>query len=289
MAGIDATAIIGDALRSFDANRHTASAFLAAWFDVSSRLDDDAQREFKRYYAGYMKHFDAYMRHSYDRRLEPLLDRVKAGTRVLEVGSGCGSESLFLAFLGCDVTGLELNGQRLHAACERQSLLEELCGSPLPCRFLRGSLFDRDMDLGDEPFDVVWMEDAFHHLEPRSRVGECIAALVSVGGRVVIAETNALNPLVQLNLLRARGLPKVRTFTDDLGCKHEYGVERVTSGRSLARLFEEAGFRAEFVRHERLFPNVGVAPQVLMMLERRLEFLPHCAFVHYSYVGRRVA
>ena len=162
MAGINATAIIGDALRWFDANRHTASDFLAAWFDVSSRLDDDARREFKRYYAGYMKYFDPYMRHSYDRRLEPLLDRVKAGTRVLEVGSGCGSESLFLACLGCDVTGLELNGQRLYAA-------------------------------------------------------------------------------------------------HDLGCKHEYGVERVTSVRSLARLFEEAGFRAELVRHERLFPNVGVA------------------------------
>jgi len=289
MPGIDATAIIGDALRSFDENRHTASDFLAAWFDVSSRLDDDARREFKRYYAGYMKHFDPYMRHSYDRRLEPLLERVQTGTRVLEVGSGCGSESLFLACLGCDVTGLELSGQRFHAVRERQSLLEELCGSPLPCRFLRGSLFDRNLDLGDEPFDVVWMEEAFHHLEPRSRVGECIAALVLVGGRVVIAETNAVNPLVQLSLLRARGLPKVGTLTDDLGHKHEYGVERVTSARSLARLFEKAGFRSEFVRHERLFPNAGMVPRTLMMLERCLDFLPRWGFVHYAYVGRRVA
>ena len=288
MTGIDATAIIGDALRSFDANRHTASDVLAAWFDVSSRLDDDARREFKRYYAGYMKHFDPYMRHSYDRRLEPLLDRVKAGTRVLEVGSGCGSESLFLACLGCDVTGLELNGQRHRTARARQSLLEELRGSPLPCRFLRGSLFDDDLDLGDQPFEVVWMEEAFHHLEPRRRVGERIAALVSVGGRVVVAETNPFNPLVQLSLLRARGLPKVRIFTDDRGREHEYGVERVISARNLAGLFEGVGFQTELVRHERLFPNTGVAPRTLMMLERVLAFLPRCAFVHYAYVGRRV-
>ena len=289
MTGIDATAAVGDALRSLDVDRHTASDFLAAWLDLASRLDDDARRELERYYAGYMQHFDSYMRHSYDRRLEPLLNRVQAGARVLEVGSGCGSECLLLACLGSDVTGLELSGRRLHVAQERQSLLEELRGSSLPCRFLHGSLFDEDLDLGGEPFDAVWMEDAFHHLEPRSRVGARIAALVSIGGRVVVAETNALNPLVQLSLLLARGLPKIRTLTDDRGRKHEYGVERVTSARSLARLFEGAGFQTELVRHERLFPNVGVAPQVLMMLERRLEFLPRCAFVHYSYVGRRVA
>ena len=288
MTGTDAMATSGDALRSFDADRHTASDFLAAWFDFSSRLDDVARHEFERYYAGYTKHFDAYMRHSYDRRLELLLRRVRAGTRVLEVGSGCGSECLFLACLGCDVTGLELNGQRLRAARGRQSLLEELRGSPLPCRFLQGSLFDDDLDLGGDPFDVVWMEEAFHHLEPRSRVGERIAALVSVGGCVVVAETNALNPLVQLSLLHARGLPKIRTLADDRGRTHEYGVERVTSARSLARLFEGAGFRTELVRHERLFPNVGLAPWTLTMLERRLSFLPRCAFVHYAYVGRRV-
>ena len=289
MTGTDTTLNGGDVLRSFDANRHTASDFLAAWFDLATQLGDDARRQFERYYAGYLKRFDPYMRRSYDRRLEPLLSRVRAGTRVLEVGSGCGSECLFLAALGYDVTGVELNRNRLHTARERQSLMEKLCGSTLPCHFVEGSLFDDDLDLGGEPFDVVWMDKAFHHLEPRSCLGERIAALVSPGGQVVVAETNALNPLVQLSLLRARGLPKVRTFTDDRGRRHEYGVERVTGARSLARLFERAGFKTELVRHERLFPNVGVAPRTLMMFERRLDFLPRCAFVHYAYVGWRVA
>ena len=289
MTASAATTHSDDALRSFDAERHSASDFLAGWFDLASRLDDGVRHQFERYYAGYLKRFDFYMRHSYDRRLEPLLARVRAGTRVLEVGSGCGSECLLLASLRCEVTGIEIHKKRLHAARARQSLLEELFGSPLPCRFLEGSLFDGDLDLGGEPFDIVWMEEAFHHLEPRKRVGERIASLVAIGGHLAIAETNALNPLVQLQLLRARGLPKVRTYTDDRGRRHEYGVERVTSARRLARLFEKAGFRTELVRHERLFPNVGVASRTLMTLERHLDFLPRCAFVHYSYVGRRVA
>ena len=289
MTGVDVKPDTSDALRPFGADRHTASGFLAAWFDLAHRLDDEAQRQFERYYAGYLKRFDSYMRHSYDRRLEPLLTLIQTGTRVLEVGSGCGSECLFLASLGCEVTGIEIHKKRLHAARNRQSLLEELQGAPLPCRFVEGSLFDDDLGLGGESFDVVWMQEAYHHLEPRNRVGVRVADLVSVGGHVVIAETNALNPLVQLQLLRARGLPRVRTFTDGRARTHEYGVERVTSARRLERLFEKAGFQTELVRHERLFPNVSVASQSLMTLERYLDFLPRCAFVHYAYVGRRAA
>ena len=281
MTRVDPRPIDGDILRLFDPDRHAPSDFLAAWFDLSYLLDDPARRQFEQYYSGYLRRFDSYMRCSYDRRLEPLLSRVQPGTRVLEVGSGCGSECLYLASLECDVIGLELHGKRLHAARERQSLLERLRGASLPCRFVEGSLSDDSLDLG-APFDLVWMEETFHHIEPRDRVGERVAELVATGGHLIIAETNALNPLVQLGLLLARGMPQTRTFTVDRGRRHLYGVERVTSVRRLARLFEEAGFQAEFVRHDRLFPNLGMAPRVLTMLESRLAFLPRCAFAQYA-------
>ena len=120
----------GDVLRSFDADLHTASDFLAAWLDVAPELDDEARSAFERYYKGYMNRFDSYIRHSYDRRLEPLLSRIPPGSRVLKVGCGCGSECLYLASLGHEVTGLDLNKARLHAARERRLLLEELSGRP---------------------------------------------------------------------------------------------------------------------------------------------------------------
>ncbi len=204
MIASGATANSASGLRSFDAERHSASDFLVRWFDLAPQLDDEARHQLERYYASYLTRFDSYLRHSYDRRLEPLLNRVQVGTRVLEVGSGCGSECLFLASLRCEVTGIEIHKKRLHTARNRLSLLEELCDRPLPCRFVEGSLFDDDLDLSSDPFDIVWMEEAFHHLEPRDRVGERVADLFSVDGHVVIAETNALNPLVQLQLLRAR-------------------------------------------------------------------------------------
>ena len=44
MTGTDMTVNGGDAPRSFDADRHTASDLLAAWFDLATQLGDDARR-----------------------------------------------------------------------------------------------------------------------------------------------------------------------------------------------------------------------------------------------------
>ena len=169
-------------LQTFDPTRHAPSDFLDAWFELVQELDDESQTQMGRYYAGYLKRFDPYMRRAYDRRLEPVLNHACLARRVLEVGSGCGSESLLLATLGCDVTGLELHWKRLCTARRRLSMLETMRGTSVTCRFLEGSLFDEDLDLGADRFDLVWMEDTFHHLEPRNQVGARIADLLRLAG-----------------------------------------------------------------------------------------------------------
>ena len=282
------TGQIENGLLTFNPCRHAPSDFLSAWFDVIHLLDAESRKEFGRYYAGYLKCFDSYTRNAFDRRLKPLLDRTPPGTRVLDIGSGCGSEGLLLAIRGCEVIGIEINFQRLQTARKRQSLYESVHGETLDCRFQEGSLFDRHLNLGNSGFDVVWMEETFHHVEPRESVGARIAELVRPGGFVVVAETNALNPLIQLQLLHARGLPKVRTFSDRRGREHQYGVERITSARRLARLFEKEGFKTESIHHYRVFPNLGILPRILLKLESNLNFLPRFAFIQYSYVGRRM-
>ena len=97
------------------------------------------------------------------------------------------------------------------------------------------------------------MEQAFHHLEPRAKVLKQIAKLLRAGGRVVFSEANALNPLLQLQLLRVRGFKMFYTVETDRG-KMIYGNERVLSRGSLKRLLRGVGIEHVSSRYYRLFP-----------------------------------
>ena len=209
--------------------------------------------------------------------------RARPGLRLLEVGCGCGTESLWLALAGADVTGIDVKAARLAAAGRRAELLEGELGRPLPVRFRRTNLLDLP---DDAVYDAVWMEQAFHHLEPREAVVGRLARLVAPGGHLVISEANGLNPLLQLQLLLRRGPRVVTTIRDEDGALIPYGNERVLTARALDRLLGRAGFRRLSIRHFRLFPNhPAFAP--LGALERRAGArLPPLA-THYNYVGVR--
>ena len=69
--------------------------------------------DFEKYYRGYINgRFLRHTQHYYDHNLNPVLKIIKdqhpKQLRVLEVGSGCGTESLYLALFGCRVIAVEL-------------------------------------------------------------------------------------------------------------------------------------------------------------------------------------
>ena len=88
---------------------------------------------------------------------------------------------------------------------KRKSLLAQVVGKELRCDFETRSL----LGLENEHYDVIWMEQAFHHLEPRSEVLTKLSALLRPGGKLVISETNGWNPAIQAKLFRLRGLKPV--------------------------------------------------------------------------------
>ena len=136
---------------------------------------------------------------------------------------------------------------------------------------------------------MIWMEQAFHHLEPRAKVLKQIAKLLRPGGRVVFSEANALNPLLQLQLLRARGFKMFYTVETGRG-KVIYGNERVLSRGSLKRLLRGVGIEHVSSRYYRLFPARAMF-EPLFGLERRIpsSFWLAPIFTHYNLVGRKVA
>ena len=77
------------------------AAFLTLWLE-HDLLDEEAQATLERYCASYRADFSPRMRHCYGEQLREVTALVGArpGARLLEVGCGCGTESLWLALRG---------------------------------------------------------------------------------------------------------------------------------------------------------------------------------------------
>jgi len=258
--------------------------FLARWLREDS-LPPEQQRVFDQHYGSYKRSFPSRMRDLYSSQTRELMEIVRSmpGCRMLEVGSGCGTESLWAAMHGARVLGIDIRDDRVEVARARQGIVERELGSPLDCHFEVRSL----LDVEQAEFEVVWLEQAVHHLEPRERALDRIVDLLVPGGHLVVSEANAANPLLQLQLFLRRGWKTVGTLVDAAGREHPYGNERVLRGRTLARELDRRGVYEQSLRHFRVFPNQPVFDR-MRGLEKALE-RPWLAplLTHYNYVGRR--
>ncbi|MDP6620872.1 MAG: class I SAM-dependent methyltransferase [Alphaproteobacteria bacterium] len=260
--------------------------FLAWWF-AEPRLPATEQAVLEEYYASFRRSFGPRMRRLYGTQVREAENLVRAapGLRVLEVGCGLGSESLWLALQGARVTALDVRPDRLAAARTRQAVLEAALGRHLDLDFAATPL----LEFEPEPFDLVWLEQTFHHLEPRDAVVPHLARLVAPGGYLAISEANALNPLLQAELLWRRGLPRVARRPGPDGQDMLYGVERVTTAGAIRRSFAGQGITCLALRRFRIFPN-RPAFEILAALEAGLErnwLAP--LLTHFNYLGRKTS
>lgn len=256
-------------------------AFLAFWLDTPV-LAPEHQATLDAYYRSYKQHFGPYLRHWYARQTQELSALIAAtpGLRVLEIGCGCGTEALWAALHGARVTGIDISPHLLAAAQARLAWLEAQRGAALDCTILDRSIL-RPEGLG--PFDALYMEQAFHHLEPRDEVVAITAGLLAPGGHLVISESNAWNPLVQAALLRARGTRTIITHLDQ-----QWGNERITTPANLLRLYRRHGLEQVSLRYFRTLPNHPIADR-LLWLDRALPNALRPVFTHFNLVLRKPA
>ncbi|GEM_PF-740501 len=259
--------------------------FLDLWLS-NELLDGEAARTFAAYYGSYAKSFSPRMRRLYAgqiREAEKVLENNPSAS-VLEVGCGLGTESLWLALKGGDVRAVDVRQDRVNTAVARQRVLETEIGRPVDCAFFCGSFLELN---DDEAFDLIWMEQAFHHLEPRRDVVQKTATLLKPGGHLVISEANALNPLLQLELFIRRGVPRVAMQQGPDGTDHPYGVERVTSAMNLVKMFERVGIRRVGVRHYRMFPNSPLFDRLAGVEDVLARNALAPLLTHFNYVGEK--
>jgi 2-polyprenyl-3-methyl-5-hydroxy-6-metoxy-1,4-benzoquinol methylase len=260
------------------------SEFLAAWLN-NDLLAPQEQKTLRQYYSSYSRSFSERIRAHYDRQTLEIMRLITAAASpsVLEVGCGCGTESLWMALHGACVEAIDVKEDRLTVARARKAYLEDANQSAIECRFERISVLD--LPRGSN-FDLVWMEQAFHHLEPRAEVLDRLSELVSPGGFIVISEANALNPLLQALLFTKRGLSTIKTYQDHAGNAHPYGDERITTAFALRRHLSLRHITPISAEHFRVFPNQPMFDR-LGWIEKIIPQWLSPAFTHFNIVGHR--
>lgn len=267
-----------------DARFDDVSDWLSYWLE-KPRLPKQDQATFNRYYHSFIAHFGPYVRDHYASQMreaqEIVIDR--PGCRVLEIGCGCGTESLWMGLLGASVTGIDIQQDRLSVARAQLDHTVSELGLDPDVTFQAMSAFDA-RKLGN--FDVIWVEQAFHHVEPREEFVQILAEVLRPRGIVVFSESNAWNPLIQLRLLRRRGFKTIKEYQDDDGGSHVYGDERITTPRALEKELKRVGIGVQAVRYYRIFPNRQWADR-LSAIESVVPTWFRPAYTHYNLVAQR--
>ncbi|MFT4276130.1 MAG: class I SAM-dependent methyltransferase [Rhodopseudomonas sp.] len=274
-------------MRSPEAAVLTTPAAFFEWCLRTAPDDIPFRANYPQYYA--LTNSADYLWRTYDRRLSDIVALVRPELRVLEIGCGIGADLHWLALKGANVTGIDVKSEWTDAARKLTDHVRSSFGrDDLAVDIRRINL----LDLPDDQYDLIYMKDTFHHLEPRDQIVAKIAALLAPGGKVVIVEPNAWNPAIQYKMFRIRGFNTIIEKTDKATGEHFiYGNERLVSGGAIASSFASHGVEGGS-RLFRLIPTALASKPVLVGVANLLESLriepllvPLC--IHSVYCGTK--
>src|SRR5882762_242644 len=136
---------------------HTSASALAspaAFFAWCLHSVDQDKIPFRANYPQYFAAPDSasYLWRTYNRRLSEVIELVRPGLRVLEIGCGIGSDLHWLALHGADVTGIDVKSEWTEAARELTEHVRSRIG-PVNVDIQRVNL----LDLPDAQYDLIYM------------------------------------------------------------------------------------------------------------------------------------
>lgn len=266
--------------------------FLGLWFNVTLP-DLKCQSTFNKYYRTYLHSFSQITKNYLNIRMGFAVSLIKEKKikNILEIGTGCGSEAIFFALkCGIKVTSIDVSEKFQKIALVRKNYLESIIESNLNIEFL---ISDINEFKPKEKFDLIWMHETFHHLEPRENVVRVISNLLKTDGYVLIDENNALNPYIQLSLFWRRGFQFYQKCYDEYGNIWINGNERILSASKLSKIFKRCDIEQISIKYYRLYPNfrfLNSLQRSLLSFEKIIVKLPFLKFllVHYFYLGKKI-
>lgn len=213
----------------------------------------------------------------YSNRLVPALNeclKLEGQGRILDAGSGYGTESLLFSLLGNEVTGVELVPERTQLAKSRIEYFATKWETPLKLQFVNANIF-RFLEKAD-PFDIIWIMEAISHIHPPDVFLDLARRKLKKGGKIIISDPNGLSPLAWLRSVKIRGSFKYKThrrFKDpETGSPVDYGQERIFPVFGLKKMLIEKGFRIKRINISG-FMGTSFIPDVLLLKKPIVRFL----------------
>src|SRR5438067_7133180 len=108
---------------------------------------------------------------------------LRVGERVLDIGSGIGGPSRFLASrYGCQVEGIDLTAE----FCRVAEMLTRLTGLTGKVGYRQGNALDLPFE--EMTFDVVWSQNASMNIADRDRLYAEMHRVIKPGGKLALQE-----------------------------------------------------------------------------------------------------
>ena len=215
-----------------------------------------------------------FTRHYYAERMKFLIQNVKKGTKILDIGCGLGSETILCGLLGGHVTGLDIREPVISVAKKRIKYYEEDFNCVLNVNFSNENILSHS-----GKYDLIWINEAISHIEPVSDLIKVCHKLLNKGGRLIISDTNKLNPIMfYLHFLRPKFSKELRKrykkhITKDprTGDPVTIVEERLLNTFALKRITCN-GFIKSNINHIGFFPFALFRrfPKLCVILERRI-------------------
>lgn len=133
---------------------------------------------------GDKKRYFSIQRDNAEKYVVPFIEtsfELKPGARILEIG--CGEAGVLLPFLerGCEVVGVELDGQRLVTARE---MLKNYVAAGKAC-FIANDIYKVDVEMGlGGRFDLIILKDVIEHIHDQARLMAEMKRFLNPGGAI---------------------------------------------------------------------------------------------------------
>jgi len=229
------------------------------------------------------------------RRLENLAECFnKENMMVLDTACGLGTESIFAAyFSGANVLGVDSNKNFIEVARGRKIFYEKLLKKSLNVNFENQNILDLNYH---NYFDIIWCMEAISHIFPTEKFLKIAHSALKPGGKILISDPNAANPIIQLQLIKEAGFNRgvVKKIDPKTGNEIEEWNEHIRLPSELAKKMKNHGFLVEKINFSIFFPpSLFFSKNITMKtykLEKGINKIPIIRDIGaiYTVVGKKI-